>query len=206
MFDLQAPFVPSGDQPTFVILGGPNGAGKTTGALAILPQELRIVHFVNADLIAKGLSPFNPALADFDAAKIMLTRMQELRARQESFAVETTLASKSLVAFLRECKMAGYETRLIYVALDNPETAVRRVAIRVAKGGHNIPEETIRRRFYRGLTNFFHIYREEVDFWTLLDNSGETLKTVATGESSGRQCIIDTEYYLLLKEQSHYEY
>ena len=140
--------------PIFVILAGPNGAGKTTGALSILPLELRIVHFVNADLIARGLSPLDPTLADFDAARMMLLRMRKLRERQESFAVETTLASKSLVPFLRECKMTGYETRLIFVALDNPETAIRRVAIRVAKGGHDIPEDTIRRRFFADCVTF----------------------------------------------------
>jgi len=188
-------------KPIFIILGGPNGAGKTTGALSILPQELQIVHFVNADLIARGLSPLNPALADFDAARIMHQRMHELRKQRENFAIETTLASKSLAPFLRECRITGYETRLVYVALDNPETAIRRVATRVAKGGHNVPEETIRRRFFRGLRNFFDIYCEAVDLWTLLDNSGDTLKTVAI---SGHG-IADTKFYELLKEQSHYE-
>jgi predicted ABC-type ATPase len=144
-------------KPVFVILGGPNGAGKTTGALAILPKELGIINFVNADLIARGLSPLDPALANFDAAKIMLQRMRELRKQRENFAVETTLASKSLVPLIRECKMMEYENRLIFVALDNPETAIRRVAIRVAKGGHDIPEETIRRHFFRGLRNFFEM-------------------------------------------------
>jgi len=182
-------------KPVFIILGGPNGAGKTTGALSILPHELRIVHFLNADLIARGLSPLDPTLADFDAARMMLQRMRELRERRENFAIETTLASKSLVPFLRECKMRGYETRLIFVTLDNPETAIRRVAIRVAKGGHDIPEDTIRRRFFRGLRNFFEMYCNEVDHWTLLDNSGDTLKTVAMGESSREQHIIDTGLY-----------
>ena len=189
-------------KPIFVLLGGPNGAGKTTGALSILPQELGIVHFLNADLIARGLSPLDPTLADFDAARIMLKRMRELRGGKASFAVETTLASKSLVPFLRECKMAGYETRLIYVALDNPETAIRRVATRVAKGGHDIPPETIRRRFFRGLRNFFDLYREEVDHWTLLDNTGFAPKTIAM---NGRG-VIDVEMYKLLKEKSSHEH
>jgi predicted ABC-type ATPase len=190
-------------KPIFLILGGPNGAGKTTGALSILPHELRIVHFINADLIARGLSPLDPTLADFDAAKIMLQRMRELRKRRENFAIETTLASKSLVPFLRECKMKGYETRLIFVALDNPETAIRRVAIRVAKGGHDIPVETIRRRFFRGLRNFFDMYRKEVDHWTLLDNSGDALKTVAMGESLKEQYTVDTERYEYYFTQRH---
>jgi predicted ABC-type ATPase len=190
-------------KPVFIILGGPNGAGKTTGALSILPKELQIVHFVNADLIARGLSPLDPMLADFDAARIMIHRMRELRERRENFAIETTLASKSLVPFLRECKMRGYETRLIFVALDNPETAIRRVAIRVAKGGHGIPEETIRRRFFRGLHNFFNMYSKEVDYWTLLDNSGDMLKTVAMGEQSNGQRIFDTQHYVYYSTQRH---
>ena len=99
----------------------------------------------------------------------------------------------------------GYETRLIFVALDSPETAIRRVAIRVAKGGHDIPEETIRRRFFRGLRNFFERYSNEVDHWTLLDNSGDTLKTVAMGKPPGGTYIADAECYQLLKEQSCHE-
>jgi predicted ABC-type ATPase len=192
-------------KPIVVILGGPNGAGKTTGALTILPQELRIPHFVNADLIARGLSPLDPTLADFDAARIMLERIRKLREHRENFALETTLASKSLVPFLRECKMVGYETRLIFVALDSPETAIRRVAIRVAKGGHDIPEETIRRRFFRGLRNFFGMYCDEVDYWTLLDNSRDTLKTVVASEPLNGQNIVDADCYKLLKEQSYHE-
>ena len=192
-------------KPVFVILGGPNGAGKTTGALSILPQELRIVHFVNADLIARGLSPLDPALADFDAARMMLQRMRELRERQENFAIETTLASKSLVPFLRECKMVGYETRLIFVALDNPETAIRRVTIRVAKGGHDIPEETIRRRFVRGLRNFFKMYRNEVDHWMLLDNSGDCWKIIAIKDQQNGQRIFNTNTWHNLEKQSKNE-
>ena len=189
-------------KPVFIILGGPNGAGKTTGALSILPQELRIVHFVNADLIARGLSPLDPTLADFDAARMMLQRMQDLRERRENFAIETTLASKSLVPFLRGCKMKGYETRLIFVALDNPETAIRRVAIRVAKGGHDIPEDTVRRRFFRGLRNFFDLYCGEVDHWTLLDNSGDHWKLVAIKDNQTEQRIFDTNIWQNLEEQS----
>lgn len=208
MFDLQAPFQPSGDQPQstpiLVILGGPNGAGKTTGAFSILPQELRISHFVNADLIARGLSPLDPTLADFDAARIMLQRMRELRLHRKNFAVETTLASKSLVRFIRECRIEGYETRLVYVALDNPETAVRRVAIRVAKGGHDIPEETIRRRYFRSLRNFFKLYRDEVDHWTLLDNSGDNWRIVAKNDSDSGASVFDMNSWQTLEEYSRH--
>ena len=199
MFNIQAP------KPVFVILGGPNGAGKTTGALSILPHELQITHFVNADLIARGLSPLNPTFADFDAARIMLQRMRELRTQRENFAIETTLASKSLVSFLRKCKMSGYETRLIYVALDNPETAIRRVATRVAKGGHDIPEETIYRRFFRGLRNFFDIYCNEADHWTLLDNSGDGWKVIAVKDESAGQCVFDAETWKSIVENSRHD-
>ncbi len=206
MFDLQAPFQPSGDQPHLVILGGPNGAGKTTGALSILPQEFHIAHFLNADLIARGLSPFDPTLADYDAARMMLTRMRELRQQRTSFALETTLASKSLVRFVRECKIKGYAVRLIYVSLDGPETAVRRVAIRVAKGGHDIPDETVRRRFFRSLHHFFHLYRDVVDHWTLLDNSSECPETVALGGSTQESVVLAPDRYAILKELSNHVY
>ena len=131
--------------------------------------------------------------------------MRELRDQRENFAIETTLASKSLVSFLRKCKMGGYETRLIFVALDNPETAIRRIATRVAKGGHDIPAETIRRRFFRGLRNFFDIYCNEVDHWTLLNNSGDGWKVVALKDESAGQRVFDVDSWKNIIEQSRHD-
>ncbi len=119
------------EKPLFLIMAGPNGAGKTTCAMTLLPDVLHIKHFVNADLIAKGLSPFDPSLADLKASRLMIGEMQELRKARESFAIETTLASRSIANFVRECRTGGYEIRLVYVALDSPETAVSRVARRL---------------------------------------------------------------------------
>jgi predicted ABC-type ATPase len=157
--------------PTLTIIAGPNGAGKTTTAMNFLPDIIGTKYFVNADLIAKGLSPFDPSLADLQATRIMVQKMTELKNAGKKFAVETTLASKSVAKFIRESKTCGYETELIFIMLDSPETAVKRVAVRTAKGGHHVPETTIRRRYYRGIINLFDIYMPIVDKWTILDNS-----------------------------------
>jgi predicted ABC-type ATPase len=157
--------------PVLTIIAGPNGAGKTTTAMTLLPDVIGIKNFINADLIAKGLSPFEPSLADLQATRIMVQKMEELRNARKSFTVETTLASKSIAKFIKDSKTRGYETELIFVMLNNPETAVKRVAIRTAKGGHHVPEETIRKRYFRGIVNLFDIYMPIVDMWTILDNS-----------------------------------
>lgn len=158
-------------RPILTIIAGPNGAGKTTTAMTFLPEIIGMKNFVNADLIAKGLSPFDPSLADLQATRIMVQKMEELRNAGKNFAVETTLASKSVAKFIRESKTRGYETELIFIMLDSPETAVKRVAVRTAKGGHHVPEETIRKRYFRGIINLFDIYMPIVDKWTILDNS-----------------------------------
>jgi predicted ABC-type ATPase len=157
--------------PTLIIIAGPNGAGKTTTAMTFLPEIIGIKNFVNADLIAKGLSPFDPSLVDLQATRIMVQKMEELKNTRKNFAVETTLASKSLAKFIKECKTKGYEIELVFVMLDSPETAIERVALRTAKGGHHVPETIIRRRYFRGIINLFEIYMPIVDKWTILDNS-----------------------------------
>ena len=135
------------------IIGGPNGAGKTTTALRVFPR-LGVSAFINADLIAQGFSPLDVEGAARAAGRIMLSEMERHLARGDDFALETTLASRSLVPFIRRCKDAGYRFNLIYVWLRDADLAVRRVARRVASGGHNIPEDVIRRRYERGRENF----------------------------------------------------
>jgi predicted ABC-type ATPase len=159
------------ETPKLTIIAGPNGAGKTTTAMILLPEVIGIKNFVNADLIAKGLSPFDPPLADLQATRIMVRKMEELRNARQNFAVETTLASKSVAKFIKDSKTNGYKTELIFVMLNNPEIAIKRVATRTAKGGHHVPEETIRKRYFRGIINLFDIYMPIVDKWTILDNS-----------------------------------
>lgn len=150
-----------------VIISGPNGAGKSTLARRLLPPSLA---FVNADEIAKSLGPAAGGNLDLQAGRLALQRMDELEARRESFAVETTLASRSLAPRMDRLKGVGYEFHLMYVWLPSADLAVRRVADRVSRGGHNIPPDVIHRRYAAGLRNFFDIYKPLADSWVLYDN------------------------------------
>jgi predicted ABC-type ATPase len=166
-------------RPVFLMIAGPNGAGKTTTAMHLLPEVLHIRHFVNADLVAKGLSPFDPMLADLQAGKLMVKKIHELTECRESFAVETTLASRSFVSVIRRCQGQGYWTELLFIALPSPELAKERVAHRVERGGHDVPVEVIEKRFYKGLTNFFNLYEPHLNAWTLVENKEKTMKKIA---------------------------
>lgn len=157
--------------PSVIIIAGPNGAGKTTAAPSVLRDTLGIKEFVNADQIAAGLSGFNPEGAAFGAGRIMLKRLHELAAQQESFAFETTLASRSFAPFIVTLKRRGYKFRLIFFWLANTALAKARVARRVDDGGHDIPESIIERRYHRGIENFFSIYQPLADEWRFYDNS-----------------------------------
>ena len=170
--------------PILYIIAGPNGAGKTTTAQKILPDNLKVVEFVNADNIAKGLSPFNPEGVAFEAGRIMLTRIKELAEQKIDFALETTLSTLSYVKFVKDCKSNGYEVVLIYVWLNSPQLAVDRVAERVSKGGHNIPEDIIFRRYSRGIQNFRKYFVSLIDDWMIIDNSGEKANFIAESKKS----------------------
>jgi predicted ABC-type ATPase len=166
-----------------LIIAGPNGAGKTTFAREFLPREAGVVHFINADLIAAGLSPFRPELAAVRAGRLMLEAMETLSRRGESFAFETTLAGRNYVRHIREWKARGHEVKLVFLALSSPDVAIERVAQRVRCGGHSVPEEVVRRRFASGLSNFERIYRQEVDRWILFDNTGSAPVEIEEGEN-----------------------
>ena len=166
-------------QPLVLIIAGPNGAGKTTTAMHLLPNVLKIKHFVNADMIAKGLSPFDPTLAEFQAGKLMVEQIETLIKQRESFTVETILASRSYISMLKKCCKAGYLSELLFIALPNPELAKSRVALRVMRGGHDIPKETIERRFYLGLKNLFHLYMPLMDEWTMVESINIPIKQIA---------------------------
>jgi len=157
--------------PNVVVVAGPNGSGKSTAAPALLRDYLGITEFVNADVIAQGLSGFGSEAVAMPAGRIMLERVHELAEQRADFAFETTLASRSFARWLRELRDAGYRTYLLFLWLPAPELAVARVATRVQQGGHNVPEETVRRRYEAGLRNFFRMYRPVVDAWMLFDNS-----------------------------------
>lgn len=158
---------------SILILAGPNGAGKTTFAREFLPGEAGCPHFVNADLIAAGLSPFAPEAVQVQAGRLMLTRIEELVRADLSFGFETTLAGRSYAPMVRRWQSGQYRVRLIFLKLSSPELALGRVRQRVQEGGHDVPEPVIRRRFSAGWTNFLEVYRDLVDQWILYDNSGE---------------------------------
>lgn len=155
-----------------LILAGPNGAGKTTFANELLPGEALCPTFINADLIAAGLSPFDPERAAVRAGRLMLQMIAEYAARNESFAFETTLAGRNYARSIPRWRASGYRVSLFFLSLPSPEVAIARVAERVRQGGHAIPEPVIRRRFAAGLRNFETLYKPMVDAWALYDSSG----------------------------------
>ena len=153
-----------------IIIAGPNGAGKTTFARSFLPEEAACPKFINADLIAAGLSPFAPEAAAIKAGRLMLEEIQSCVGRGESFAFETTLSGIGYLAHIQRWRSQGYHVALIFLALPNPEVAMARVAERVRQGGHDIPEDVIRRRFEAGLRNFEQFYKTAVDDWVKYEN------------------------------------
>ena len=168
--------------PEVYVISGPNGAGKTTIALTILPSLLETFEYVNADLIASGLSAFQPESVAIQAGRIMLERLDLLANSGVNFAFETTLAARSFAPFLRKCQAQSYQVNLIYVWLDTPELAIERVEQRVLAGGHAIPVDIIRRRYDRGRKNLVDLYLKLCDNWSIYDNSGPELKIIATKE------------------------
>ena len=165
-----------------VIIAGPNGSGKTTFAKEFLPNEAHCDLFINADLIAAGLSPFSPEKAAIKAGRLMLKSIDEALMKQQSFALETTLSGKGYLKMIPEWQKQGYFITLIFLQLPTVEIAIARVAERVKQGGHDIPEATIRRRFASGLTNFHQQYKAKVDTWLHFDNSEDIAKLVDWSE------------------------
>jgi predicted ABC-type ATPase len=160
------------DAPRVIIIAGPNGAGKTTFAREFLPREAACPVFVNADLIAAGIAPFAPENAALRAGRLMLEELSHHFAAGISFAFETTLSGRGYLRLIKEWKAAGYQVKIIFLQLASADEAVARVAQRVKQGGHNIPEEVIRRRFAAGKNNFEKLYAPRVDAWALYDNAG----------------------------------
>lgn len=184
------------DNPHVIIIAGPNGAGKSTTAPAILQGALGVTEFVNADTIAAGLSAFNPEKAAFQAGRVMLERLQQLAGSGENFAFETTLASKTFAPWLKTLKAKGYAFHLFFLWLTSPEYAVARVAERVRMGGHNVPEDTIHRRYHAGLRNFFTMYQPLADTWRMYDNSAPgDPRLLSSGECSMVQNVIDANLW-----------
>jgi predicted ABC-type ATPase len=157
--------------PVVVALAGPNGAGKSTTGLPLLKEALGVTQLVNADLIAEGLAAFDPEGAALTAGKVMLGRIKDLAHSRASFAFETTLAARSYVRWIVTLTEAGYQFHIVFLWLPSPEFALVRVRDRVRRGGHSVPEGTVRRRFHAGLRNFFSLYQPVADTWRVLDNS-----------------------------------
>ncbi|MEX2524904.1 MAG: AAA family ATPase [Gammaproteobacteria bacterium] len=159
--------------PRVIIIGGPNGAGKTTFAEEFLPHEADCPVFVNADLIAAGLAPLAPSSAAIRAGRLMLEEMARHFRAGHSFAVESTLAGRGYLRLIERWQHGGYRVKLIFLQLFSPDEAIARVRHRVRQGGHDVPEDVIRRRFAAGLNNFERLYAPRVDAWVRYDNSGE---------------------------------
>ena len=169
--------------PRILIIAGPNGAGKTTFARTFLPGEAECMRFLNADLIAAGLSPFSPETAALKSARLMLEEMRLSTEKMESFSFETTLSGLSYVQHIKRWRNMGYHVDLFFLSLNSSDLAVDRVTERVKQGGHNIPEDVIRRRFSAGLYNFEHHYCPIVDAWALYDNSDGLPNLLKWGEN-----------------------
>lgn len=163
------------------IIGGCNGAGKTTASYTILPEILDCKEFVNADEIAKGLSPFQPDKANIEAGKLMLAKIKKLLKQEHNFAFESTLSSRIFMNLVKEAQKKGYNVTILFFWLSSPDLAVFRVKNRVKEGGHNIPEDVILRRYERGLYNFFNLYLPVVNNWFLINNSGAPYEVIAEG-------------------------
>ncbi len=191
------------DQNLYIIAGC-NGAGKTTASFTILPEILACKEFVNADEIARGLSPFQPEKVAFEAGRIMLNRINDLLDRNESFAFETTLATRSYRSKIEEAKKKGYTTTLLFFWLQNVALAKERVRIRVAEGGHNIEPEVIERRYRRGIENLFEIYLPCVDGAFIFDNSAGNHTLLARKTLDGQFAVFEKELFDELKNSYDY--
>ncbi|MGM9736408.1 MAG: zeta toxin family protein [Candidatus Cryptobacteroides sp.] len=185
--------------PRMFIISGCNGSGKTTASYSVLPEMLECREFVNSDEFAKGFSPFDPGKASILASRYMIAKIRYLLARQKDFAVETTLATRTLLKTVKIAQSAGYTVTVLYFWLNSPELAIARVKARVEAGGHNIPEETVRRRYKVGLSYFFNDYAPVCERWILADNSQIPFRVIAEGSKDTIINIKDEETFKLIK-------
>jgi|APGre2960657505_1045072.scaffolds.fasta_scaffold00504_5 predicted ABC-type ATPase len=190
-------------RPSVVILAGPNGAGESTAAPALLQGALAVSEFVNADVIARGLSPRDPDLAAIAAGRVMLSRLRELAAQRTNFAFETTLASRSFAPWLHDLSASGYSVHFFFLWLPSADFAVQRVADRVRAGGHDVPEPTVRRRYRTGLRNFFELYEPTASTWRLYDGSGPEPKLIADRLVSQPISVYDQVIWHLVRQQGN---
>lgn len=188
--------------PLVVVIAGPNGAGKSTTAPWLLRDTLRVEEFVNADAIADGLSAFRPDSVAISAGRAMLQRMRFLADSRADFAFETTLASRSFVPWLARLRSDGYHVHVLFLWLENADLAVDRVAARVRLGGHAVPEATVRRRFERGVQNFFRLYLPIADSWQVFNNSGARRpRLIASGSGKRVQQVVNPPLWRGMSEK-----
>lgn len=185
--------------PTCYVIAGPNGAGKTTFAMWYLPRVARCVEFVNADSIARGLSPLNEAAVQLEAGRLFLTRLHELQGGKRSLAFETTLSGRGHVKVLRGFRDAGYRIELNYLWVPSAEFSAERVASRVANGGHDIPAEAIERRYGKSLSNLVNLYMGLADYVAVWDNSAERPRRVYERDVDG-ETVLDEETWTRITE------
>lgn len=189
--------------PLIVLLAGPNGAGKSTSATRLLHGELAVEEFVNADTIARGLSAYRPEAAAVAAGRVMLERLRFLARERRDFAFETTLAGRTNARWLRELRSAGYRVHVIFLSLPSAELAVARVADRVRQGGHDVPQDVVRRRFAAGIANLFNDYLHVADSWQIYDNSEVTgPRLVAFRAAGGTVVIVHADTWERLRTSS----
>ncbi len=188
--------------PKLYIISGCNGSGKTTASYTLLPELLNCSEFVNSDEFAKYLSPFDPSAASVTASRYMLTKIHYLLGKYADFGVETTLATRSLLKIIQQAQALGYEVTILYFWLNSPELAITRVRDRVAAGGHNISDTTVRRRYFTGLKYFFDNYSPVCNNWILADNSKSPFTVVAEG-SKRHMIINDEEKYKHIWKLAH---
>jgi predicted ABC-type ATPase len=179
------------------IIAGPNGSGKTTFVKKFLPSYAGCMHFVNADLIAAGLSPFSPEIAAVKAGKIMLEEIHAYARQGSDFSFETTLAGKSYTRLLKALKKEGYRIHLYFLWLRNVDLALKRIAERVSMGGHDVPTDVVHRRFIRGLHNLFHLYRPLLDSWIIFDNSADTPRVIVDEEDLKLNIVDDRLFKII---------
>lgn len=182
------------ESPNVYVIAGPNGAGKTTFADRFLPHFVATRHFVNADSIAAGLSPFSPDLVTMQAGRLMLERIDDLARQGVDFGFETTFSGKSMARRIMRMRQASHCVHMTYLWVDGPDLAVARVADRVRRGGHNVPDDVVRRRYFAGLHNLFDCYLPLAHYWIIYDNSGLEPVRIARGDPDGSQ-IDDAERY-----------
>ena len=187
--------------PDLYIIAGCNGAGKTTASFTILPEMLNCDEFINADEIARGISPLNPEKAAIESGKLMLKKIKLLIEKKEDFAFESTLSPRTFTNTINQAKKNGYKITLIYFWLNSVELAYKRVEMRVLEGGHNVPKQTIKRRYFMGLKNLFNMYIPICDYWMIFDNSQKNASMlIAEGLTNRKLSIKKNHIFELLKK------